>query len=156
MSILNLLNMPIAALPPAQEMAFPRVSYHFTDSVPFTEEQRQQIAQNVLEDLLVRQGPNIPVSFMPHEEFIEKAYGLGIGSPTTAALWDGQGNINFSDKYYSQDDPEEFIRMLKHELGHSLGLGHSKKGSSIMNPAPSIWSKVTKRDREAIRNSRGY
>lgn len=149
-------TIPISAISPAHEMAFPKVSYHFTESIPYDEEVRNQIALKVLEDMLVRQGPNIPVSIMPHEQFIEKAYQLGIGSPTTAAMWDGQGNINFSDRYYHKDNPDEFTRMLQHELGHALWLDHSKRGDSIMNRAPSIWSKVTKRDREAIRDKRGY
>lgn len=147
-------TIPISAISPAHEMAFPKVSYTLHESIPYNRRQRARIADEVMQSMMVREGPNVQVRMLPHEEFLSKAGEYDNIPPSAAAFFDGQ-DIWFSDHYWHKRNPDHFSKMLQHELGHALRMDHNDK-DSIMNPSVSVWHNVTDRDKRLIRELRGY
>lgn len=131
------------------------ITYHFSDSVPYTQEQLLSVRQEIKDTIdtnYARLG-SCEVYFIPRTELLAQ-WSESVGRNTVAlAHWvngTDECGIAFDEARFGPQDLDKFTDIMIHELSHLWGVGHSTFQFSIMNRTWRPNQKYTARDYELL------
>ena len=82
----------------------------------------------------------------PDDVIVVDVKSMIAGAGLTLVTWSTHGSIYDSRIYLGSRALLHNERVVSHEMLHALGFGHTRTWPSLMNPAPSFESRVTRED----------
>ena len=107
---------------------------------------------NILRQLEADIGMHLfePTTLMPGDDpddvIVVDVKPMAADAGLTLVTWSTHGSIYDSRIYLGSRGLLHNERVVSHEMLHALGFGHTRAWHSLMNPAPSLGSRVTRED----------